>query len=727
MKRTPGVYLELLFRPGVRDELRREALAGLAKLDKKTELTRAARRHPRARRPGDARDESVVFDLVRLLTDRPPASWPPSARELEKLATTAKQPVMRQLGFVALIAADGSVDKAWALAIEVGRRAAGPRQRDAADPRPEPAAAPVPEGRAAARRPAAGPGAGEPNGKAVARPLRPHRAARQAADADAGRGRGVQRRPQRRPPGQGVAEEHGPRRRRRAGPSTATRAARTATAARRTPQEDASNPWWEVDLGAELPIESIVIYNRTDGDLGKRLDGFTLKVLDADRNGRLREGKQPGPGAEGRRSTLGGRVAGAGRPPRGDARPDQRPRPGGGDVQGAGAGSSRTTPTAPPPSGPCSASRRRTGRRTRPSRCSTAIARLRPQAAGRPSARRRRPSTRCSSPTPWRRCCRPDEAKAVRKELGELGVRVIRLGTLLEQMLFDKERLVVQAGKPVEFVFENTDLMPHNFVIVQPGSLEEIGKLAEATATQPGALERQYVPQSNKVLLASRLLQPRESQRLSFTAPTKPGVYPYVCTYPGHWRRMYGALYVVDDLDEYLADPEAYLAKNPLPIKDELLKVNRPRTEWKFEDLAGDGREAEGRPLVRQRQADVHGRELRRLPQAGRRRQRVRPGPDQARPEVEKPADILEDILEPSLKINEKYQTCVFELTSGQDGHRAWSSRRRTDACKVIENPLAKAEPIVLKEADIDQKTKSPTSIMPKGLLDKLTRRRSST
>jgi hypothetical protein len=86
-------------------------------------------------------------------------------------------------------------------------------------------------------------------------------------------------------------------------------------------------------------------------------------------------------------------------------------------------------------------------------------------------------------------------------------------------------------------------------------------------------VERQYVPASNKVLLASGLLQPRQSERLSFTAPTRPGVYPYVCTYPGHWRRMYGALYVVEDLDEYLADPEAYLAAHPLPIEDELLKA----------------------------------------------------------------------------------------------------------------------------------------------------------
>ena len=84
------------------------------------------------------------------------------------------------------------------------------------------------------------------------------------------------------------------------------------------------------------------------------------------------------------------------------------------------------------------------------------------------------------------------------------------------------------------------------------------------------------------MLVKSRLVAPREAEKISFVAPTQPGVYPYVCTYPGHWRRMYGAMYVVADLDEYQADPEGYLAKNPLPVKDELLKFVRPRTEWKF-------------------------------------------------------------------------------------------------------------------------------------------------
>ncbi len=42
---------------------------------------------------------------------------------------------------------------------------------------------------------------------------------------------------------------------------------------------------------------------------------------------------------------------------------------------------------------------------------------------------------------------------------------------------------------------------------------------------------------------------------------------------------------------------------------------------------------------------------------------------------------------------------------------------------KVIENPLAKAEPLVLKRGDIVERQKvDQLSIMPKGLLDKLTR-----
>src|SRR5262249_43905093 len=48
-------------------------------------------------------------------------------------------------------------------------------------------------------------------------------------------------------------------------------------------REGTPNPWWEVDLISEQSIDSIVVWNRTDGNLGSRLKGFTIKVLDQGR------------------------------------------------------------------------------------------------------------------------------------------------------------------------------------------------------------------------------------------------------------------------------------------------------------------------------------------------------------------------------------------------------------------------------------------------------------
>ena len=134
------------------------------------------------------------------------------------------------------------------------------------------------------------------------RPLRPHRAARQAADADAGRSRSLQRRRQRRPQGQGDAEQHRPRRRRGPGDRRQQERQLTATAARRTRRKATDNPWWEVDLGREVPIETIVVCNRTDGNLGDRLKNFTVTVLDAQTKEVFVSEEEPDADGEGRRS-----------------------------------------------------------------------------------------------------------------------------------------------------------------------------------------------------------------------------------------------------------------------------------------------------------------------------------------------------------------------------------------------------------------------------------------
>jgi hypothetical protein len=47
--------------------------------------------------------------------------------------------------------------------------------------------------------------------------------------------------------------------------------------------EAEENPWWEVDLGAETPLEEIVVWNRIDRGLGTRLTDFKIVALDGER------------------------------------------------------------------------------------------------------------------------------------------------------------------------------------------------------------------------------------------------------------------------------------------------------------------------------------------------------------------------------------------------------------------------------------------------------------
>ena len=57
--------------------------------------------------------------------------------------------------------------------------------------------------------------------------------------------------------------------------------------------------------------------------------------------------------------------------------------------------------------------------------------------------------------------------------------------------------------------------------------------------------ERGFVPESPKILVASRLLDHRQEQVLEFNAPSQPGDYDFICTFPGHHILMRGIMKVV--------------------------------------------------------------------------------------------------------------------------------------------------------------------------------------
>jgi azurin len=149
----------------------------------------------------------------------------------------------------------------------------------------------------------------------------------------------------------------------------------------------------------------------------------------------------------------------------------------------------------------------------------------------------------------------PAEAGApIRNGLRDLSVPVFILKTVREQMRYDSTRLVVEAGKPFQIIFENNDFMPHNLVIVTPGSRTAIGEMAQTMPFTPDSTGSAFVPNDPRVLKATKLLEPGETETLKMDAPSTPGEYVYVCTYPGHWMVMYGSLIVTADIAQALAE-----------------------------------------------------------------------------------------------------------------------------------------------------------------------------
>ena len=134
----------------------------------------------------------------------------------------------------------------------------------------------------------------------------------------------------------------------------------------------------------------------------------------------------------------------------------------------------------------------------------------------------------------------PTAAKKVRAD----NATVLIIKVVEEQMKYDKKMLTVKAGQPVVLTLENPDIMQHNIVICKPGTAEKVGKAADAMAQDPKSVEKHYVPQMSEVLASSILVNPGESYTLEFTAPDKPGDYPFVCTFPGHWSIMRGIMRV---------------------------------------------------------------------------------------------------------------------------------------------------------------------------------------
>jgi len=254
----------------------------------------------------------------------------------------------------------------------------------------------------------------------------------------------------------------------------------------------------------------------------------------------------------------------------------------------------------------------------------------------------------------------------------------------------------------VEIVLINDDAMPHNLVVVSPGAVEEIGKAADKMTPEPDAQGRVNIPDSPKVLHATRMVEPGQQAKLSFTAPEEPGDYQYLCTFPGHWMRMVGTLAVVKDVEAYLAARAAA----PQPTM----------TEWKLEDLAPElPKAAAARNLATGKDlfTKLACAQCHKLGEEGNNY-----GPnlsDVFKRYNNDSAQVLRQILEPSLVISNRFINYQFELKDG-DTLLGMIVKEEGDTLAVQTGP-SDALIQTLKKSDIKERQAQPASAMPVGLL----------
>ena len=109
---------------------------------------------------------------------------------------------------------------------------------------------------------------------------------------------------------------------------------------------------------------------------------------------------------------------------------------------------------------------------------------------------------------------------------------------------YAQKELSAKAGEAIALKLMNTDVMPHNLVIVAPGSAKKVGEASFKMLNDPKAGEKHYVPELSEVVAYIPVLNPGTEHILHIRAPSNPGDYPYICTFPGHWQAMRGILKV---------------------------------------------------------------------------------------------------------------------------------------------------------------------------------------
>lgn len=116
-----------------------------------------------------------------------------------------------------------------------------------------------------------------------------------------------------------------------------------------------------------------------------------------------------------------------------------------------------------------------------------------------------------------------------------------------DNMRYAPSTIRVKAGEKVVVSLKSVSALPkmamaHNFVLLKAGTDQQAFATASATARETDFIAPKLKAQ---VLAATPLAGGGETVTTEFTAPTAPGKYAFICTFPGHFQSgMVGVLIV---------------------------------------------------------------------------------------------------------------------------------------------------------------------------------------
>jgi len=126
------------------------------------------------------------------------------------------------------------------------------------------------------------------------------------------------------------------------------------------------------------------------------------------------------------------------------------------------------------------------------------------------------------------------------------GPRTIEI-TAGDTMKYSLTAIEATPGEDLKVVLTNNgsqpkEVMGHNFVLLKAGT-----DVAAFDAAALMSKDTDYIPAalSSQIIAKIDLLGPRKSGEVAFKAPTAPGEYPFLCTFPAHYQTgMRGTLTV---------------------------------------------------------------------------------------------------------------------------------------------------------------------------------------